>query len=587
MKGILRVLGLLRYFTLPFTGAIISLVIVNGVNLILPRLLGILIDEGINKLDLSIIWQVALALVGLAIMKGIFNFLQGYWSETTSQGIAFELRNLIFEKLQHLSFSYHDRSQTGKLLTRMTSDVEMVRMFTGNGLLQLIAALILLFGTLTMLFLINTTLTLIFLGMLPFIAVIFFRFFKVVMPLSSQIQQKLGMLNTILQENLAGIRVVKSFAREDYEINRFKEKNQDYLMSNLTLVEQFSTFFPLFFFIANLAIVGVVWVGGIKVIGGTLTLGNLVAFLAYQGFFLMPIFMFGFIGSVLGRAEASAIRIFEVLDAQSDVVDKPDAYPLPPIKGHVVFENVTFRYPGSDQDVCSNLSFEAKPNQTIAIIGKTGAGKSSIINLIPRFYNVSSGRILIDGHNIADVTLSSLRSQIGIVLQETTLFSGSIRDNIAYGRPSASLEEVIEAAKIAQADTFIQELPDGYNTIIGERGVGLSGGQKQRIAIARAIILSPPLLIMDDSTSSVDSETEYQIQKALDYLRKNRTTFVIAQRINTVREADLILLLDQGKLVAQGTHDELIETCELYVEIMETQFGEKIFMQPELEEELR
>jgi len=574
MKGISRTFRYMAHYWKTALGALISLLLVNAANLYVPKLLQELIDEGITRLDMTRVWTVAAILVGVALLRGVFNFLQGYLSEVTSQGIAYEMRNEIFTKVQKLSFSYHDQSQTGKLMTRMTSDVELVRMFTGNGLLQLTSAVLLLVGTLVILFSLNATLTLIFLGMIPPIMLVFGLFVRLIMPLSKTVQEKLANINTILQENLAGIRVVKAFAREDYERDRFAVGNQELLTQNINLVKLFSSSFPLIFFIANLGVVGVVWVGGLQVIGGRMSLGEIVAFLSYQMFFLMPIFMLGFVGTILSRAEASAQRIFEVLDAQSDVVDKPDAVDMPRIEGQVEFENVSFGYSGGEK-VIDGVSFTALPNQTVAIMGKTGSGKSSIINLIPRFYDASSGRILIDGHDIRDVSLESLRSQIGLVLQETTLFSGTIRENIAYGRPDASDEEVRQAAEIAQASEFIEEMPDGYETLIGERGVGLSGGQKQRIAIARALLVQPRILIMDDSTSSVDAETEYKIQQALEDLRQGRTTFVIAQRISTVRNADQILLLEDGKLAASGTHTQLLECCEIYAEILATQFGDR------------
>jgi len=574
MKGVRRTLLYLGPYWKTALGALLSLLLVNAANLYAPQLLRQLIDEGISPGNMQRIWVVAGLLVLIAVVRGIFNFFQSYWSEVTSQGIAYELRNAIFEKLQRLSFSYHDRSQTGKLMTRMTSDVELVRMFTGNGLLQLISAVLLLIGTLVILFSMSWLLTLIFLAMLPFIGVIFGLFIRRVMPLAKNVQVKLQNLNTVLQENLAGIRVVKGFAREDYEHQRFDTSNQELLHENVNLIYLFSSFFPLIFLIANLGTVGVVWAGGLQVIGQQITLGELVAFLGYQGFFLMPVFMLGFVGSMLSRAEASAERIFEVVDAKSEIQEKPGALPLPPVEGRVTFEHVAFRYIGSDQNVVSDLSFTAEPNQTVAVLGKTGAGKSSIINLIPRFYDVTGGRVMIDGINIRDVTLESLRSQIGIVLQETTLFSGSIRENIAYGRPDAAMEDVIAAAKTAQAHEFILQQPQGYETLIGERGTGLSGGQKQRIAIARTLLVNPRILILDDSTSSVDAETEYKLQQAIEDLREGRTSFVIAQRISTVRKADLILVLEGGQLIASGTHAELLKSSEAYTEILETQFGD-------------
>lgn len=553
----------------------LSLLLVNLANLLTPQLLRVLIDDGIRLMDMRRVTWVALALVGVALVRGVFNFLQGYWSEVTSQGVAYDLRNGIFEKLQKLSFSYHDRSQTGKLMTRMTSDVELVRMFVGNGLIQLLSGLVLLIGAIAMMFWMNWLLAVIIFAVVPGILFVMFLFVRQVMPLSRIVQQKLGALNTTLQENLAGLRVVKAFARETHEQGRFDRQNRELLDENVKMLTAFGTYFPLVFFIANLGIVAVVWIGGLQVIGGGLSLGELVAFTGYLGFLLMPIFMLGMIGAMFSRAAASAQRLFEVIDAESEVQDSPGAIPLPPVQGRVVFENVSFRYAGGEQMVLCEVSFVAEPGQTVAILGQTGSGKSSIINLIPRFYDATEGRVTIDGYDVRQVQIDSLRSQIGIVLQETTLFSGTIRENIAYGRPEATLEEVRAAAEAAQAAQFIEALPEGYDTPVGERGVGLSGGQKQRIAIARALLVDPRILILDDSTSAVDSETEYLIQQALQRLMQGRTSFVIAQRISTVRSADLILILDDGRLVAQGKHEELLRSSELYAEILETQFGDR------------
>jgi ATP-binding cassette subfamily B protein len=592
MKHVRRSLVYLRNYWPAALGALASLLLVNAANLATPQLLRLLIDRGIQGLELQLVWLIAAGLVGVALVRGVFNFLQGYWSEVTSQGVAFELRNAIFEKLQHLSFSYHDRAQTGKLMTRMTSDVELVRMFVGNGLVQLASAVVMLLGTVVILFSMNWLLAAIVVALIPAILVVLFLFISRVMPLSKVVQQRLGALNSVLQENLAGLRVVKAFAREPYELDRYARQNRSLLEANLELIRAFTTFFPVVFFLANLGVVGVVWAGGLQVIGGSLTLGELVAFTGYLGFLLMPMFMVGMIGSMLSRAEASAQRIFEVIDAQSDVQESPQAFLLPPVRGRVVFEDVSFRYIGSGDEILKEISFTAEPGQVVAILGKTGSGKSTIINLIPRFYDVSAGRVCIDGYDVRDVTLSSLRSQIGIVLQETTLFQGTIRENIAYGRPEASLDEVIAAARAAQAHEFILDLPQGYDTLVGERGVGLSGGQKQRIAIARALLVDPRILILDDSTSSVDAETEHKIQQALQRLMESRTSFVIAQRISTVRDADQILILDggqaggAGRLVACGTHEQLLRTSELYAEILETQFGDHAELVAVVEEEL-
>jgi ATP-binding cassette subfamily B protein len=578
MKNVNRALAYLRKYRLPAAGALLSLLLVNVANVVTPLILGFLIDEGISPVlgvpRMDAVWLATGALLFVALIRGVFNFLQGYWSEVASQGVAFDLRNIIFEKLQNLSFSYHDRAQTGKLMTRMTSDVDIVRMYVGGGFLQLLSAVVMLLGTVIILFILNWRLAFIMLGVIPAIGGIFFMLVRRIMPVSRDVQRKLGALNTILQENLAGIRVVKAFAREEYELDRYLRQNDELFDENIKFIRLFTTFFPLVFFVANLGMLAIVWAGGLQVIGGQLSLGQLVAFISYLGFILMPLFMVGMVSAMLSRAEASAVRIFEVIDAASEVQETEDAVALENVSGRIAFEDVSFRYVGGERDVLSSLSFEAEPGQTIAILGQTGSGKSTIINLIPRFYDVSAGRILIDDKDIRDLKLESLRTQIGIVLQETTLFSGAIRENISYGRPDASLADVRAAAEAAQAAGFIEELPDKYDTLVGERGVGLSGGQKQRVAIARALLVDPKILILDDSTSAVDAETEYKIQQALDRLMQGRTSFVIAQRISTVRNADMILLLDEGRLVAHGTHAELLETSELYNEILDTQFGD-------------
>lgn len=586
MKSVTRALVYLKNYWPTALGGAIALTLVSLANLATPQLLRLLIDRGITPLDMQWILWIALALVALALIKGVFNFLQGYWGEITSQGVAYDLRNTIFEKLQSLSFSYHDQAQTGRLMTRMTSDVELVRTFIGMGLLQLISALVLLIGSIILMFMMSWKLTLVVMLMIPFIVFIMGVFIRQIMPISKRVQQKLGSLNTILQENLAGKRVVKAFAREEFEKERYKIKNDELLGENINLVRLFSNLFPSIFFIANLAVVAVLWFGGFQVIDNQLSLGQLVAFTGYLGFLLMPMFIMGMIGASMSRAEASAQRIFEVIDAESEVQEKLGAISLPPIQGEVTFDQVSFRYIGAEQDVISNLTFTALSGETIAILGETGSGKSTIINLIPRFYDVTGGKITVGGHDIRDVTIDSLRKQVGIVLQETTLFSGTIRENIAYGKPDADISDIASAAQAAQADEFIMEFPAGYETLVGERGVGLSGGQKQRIAIARALLIDPKILILDDSTSSVDAETEYKIQTALEKLMVGRTSFIIAQRISTVRNADQILLLDQGELVAQGQHKELLETSELYAEILETQFGDRSELISVVEKEL-
>ena len=552
-------------------GAFLSLLIVTATNLFSPQLLRLVIDQGIRAQNFNVILLTSLGLLGVAIVRDSFTFTQGYWSERASQGAAYDMRNAIFTRLEHLSFSYHDKAQTGQLMTRVTNDVETVRTFTGNGILQLLNAVVMLIGSATILLITNWKLALVALLIIPAILGIFLFFLTKIGPRFRIVQQKLGNLNTVLQENLAGVRVVKAFVREPYEQERYRNANNSLLQENLVVVRGTSLTFPLIFFISNLGTLAIIWLGGEQVIGGSLSIGELVAFNSYLSFLLLPVFILGSTITSLSQSTASAHRVFEIIDAPIEVEDKPDAVILPPARGSVIFENVSFRYAGSETLSLTDVSFVAEPGQTVAILGRTGSGKSTIINLIPRFYDVTSGSISIDGYDVRDVTLESLRSQIGIVLQESTLFSGTIRENIAYGRSNASEEEVEEAAKAAQAHDFIIGFPEGYTTIVGERGVGLSGGQRQRIALARALLLNPPLLILDDSTSAVDAETEYRIQQALQHLMANRTSFIIAQRLSTVRNAGKILLIDDGHLVAQGTHEALQQTSCLYCELLESQ----------------
>ena len=509
----------------------------------------------------------SLAIVVFAALRGLFAFLQVYWSERNSQSVAFDLRNDLFAKVHKLSFSYHDRNQTGQLMVRATDDVEKVRLFIGQGLLQLVGALVLLAGTLFILMTTNMRLTLVVLPILPAAMIVFMIFGAISQPLFTRLQIRLSAMNTILQENLAGIKLVKAFTREKSEQAKFERSASSVMEQQITITRIFAFLFPLVFMIANLGQAATLYFGGRQIILGTMTLGEWQEFSLYLIYIFMPLAQFGFIITQLGQASASADRVFEILDARSEITDQPEAVPLPSVKGGVAFENVTFRYFSSTDPVLKNVSFVAEPGQTIALLGATGSGKTTIINLIPRFYDPSEGRLTIDGHDLREVTLDSLRSQIGIVLQETTLFSGTIRENIAFGRTDATLEEVISAAKAAAAHEFILSFPEGYDTPVGERGATLSGGQKQRLAIARALLLDPRILILDDSTSSVDLTTEVHIQRALDRLMEGRTSFVIAQRISTVINADQILVLDKGQISARGTHEELLETSELYAEI--------------------
>jgi len=578
LAALWRAIGFLRSYRLETLGALLALLLVSAANLTTPQLIRLAIDVGFGQRRGDVIAQVVGGLVVLALLRGLFTFGQGYLAERASQGIAYDLREALFAQIQRLSFSYYDRVQTGQLLTRVTNDVEQVRTFAGSGIIQMAASAAMLAGSCIVLFSVNWRLALAAIAVILPIFWLLARFVGRVGPLFGQLQQLLGRLNTILQEDLAGVRVIRAFGRGQYEIDRYGAANEALLVRTLITVRALANNFPLVFFFANLGTLVVVGYGGLQAIGGGLSIGELIAFNTYLSFLLQPMLTIGFLAAAMSRAGASSLRIFDVLDAPLEIHDAPDAIELPPITGHVAYQNVFFKYPGTAAEVLCSVSFEAQPGQTVALLGTTGSGKSTLVNLLPRFYDVTGGSVRVDGHDVRSVTLSSLRSQIGIVLQEALLFSGSVRDNIAYGKPNATQAEIEAAARAAQADEFISGLPHGYDTVVGERGVGLSGGQRQRLAIARALLVDPRLLILDDSTSALDADTEFALQTALDRLvrAKNRTAFVIAQRISTVRDADLILVLDDGGIVARGTHDELVRESDLYNEIVGSQLRDDL-----------
>ena len=573
MQPLKRVLGSLTSYRFIAFGAFLSLLLLTATNAITPQLFRWGIDQGIAQKDLKTVLYSGGLMVLIAIGRGLFNFGQSFWAEAVSQGVAYDLRNRIFTKIQNLSFSFHDQAQTSQLLTRITSDIEQIRTFVGTSLIQVVGAVVSLVTISIIVLIMNWKLALITLGMVPLAGLLMVRFLTTTQTLFSQIQEQLGDLNSVLQENLLGVRVVKAFVREPAERERYTRLNNDLVKVNMQTISAIRNVFPYIFLLSNLITLAVVGYGGAQVIGKTFTIGELVAFNSYLLFILQPIFLIGFAAPVIAQAAASAQRVYEVVDAEIEIRDRPNAVPFEKCGGRITFENVHFRYPGATTEALKGISFETKPKELIAILGMTGSGKSTIMNLIPRFYDVTVGSVRIDGRDVRDLTLESLRSHIGIVFQETTLFSGTIRDNIAYAKPDATLEEVIEVAKTAQMHDFISSLPEGYETLVGERGVGLSGGQKQRIAIARTLLTDYSILILDDSTSAVDAKTAAQIQDALDDLMRLHTctAFVIAQRISTVRNADRILLIDKGLLVACGTHDELMRNSPLYGAILESQ----------------
>ncbi|WP_017301816.1 ABC transporter ATP-binding protein [Nodosilinea nodulosa] len=575
LRQLQRVLGSLRVYPWLALGALGSALLLVAAYAVTPQLFRWAIDQGIAENNLTIVLQSGAGLVAAALARGLFNFGQSFCAEALSQSVVYDLRNRIFSKIQTLSFSYHDQAQTSQLLTRVTSDIEQIRTFLSTSLIQVISGVVTLVAIAIILLAMNWRLALISLTVVPAAGWLMARFFSRNNLLFRQVQEQLSDLNAVLQENLLGVRVVKAFVREEVETDRYTQLNNGLIAANMKTILAIRNTFPFIFLVSNLVIVAVVGYGGVAVIDDRFSVGQLVAFNAYLLLILQPILLIGFAAPAIAQAASSAERVYEVVDAAIEIRDRPNAVPFATCGGRITFEHVSFRYPGATSPALCEISFETKPNELIAILGMTGSGKSTVTNLIPRFYDVTSGAVRIDGRDVRDFTLESLRSHISTVFQETTLFSGTIFSNITYAKPEATLDEVITAAKAAQIHDFVADLPDGYDTVVGERGVGLSGGQKQRIAIARTLLTNYSILILDDSTSAVDAQTAAQIQAALDDLMRRRTctAFVVAQRISTVRTADRILLMDKGRLVAQGTHEHLMATSPLYGVILESQVG--------------
>ncbi len=559
----------LRGFWHYIAGVYILMACITLLALLTPQVIRWAIDHGMSERDLRTLWMGCLALLALTATKGVLSFFQGRWSEMASQGVAYELRNALYQTLASLSFSYHDRTDTGQHLSRSIQDVERLRFLTGRALLRLVEGSVLLVGSLAVLIVMDAQLALLSLAVTPLLIYQAFVFGKKFRPISHLLQAQLGVLTTRLEQNLRGFRLVKAFAQETAEIRRFERENSRWFELAARAARYSSFLPPLMSFTANLATVFIIWYGGRLVMHGRLTLGELVAFSTYLAQLIMPIRRLGFVIPAITMAMTAGERVLEILNAVSEVQDT-GAGQMHSVEGCVRFENVSFAY-FSDQYALKEVSFTIEPGQIVALMGETGCGKSTVIHLIPRFYDVSQGRILVDDTDIRDVTVGSLRQQIGIVLQETTLFASSIQENIGFGRPKASFEEIREAAVAAQAHDFIMGFPQQYETPVGERGMTLSGGQKQRVAIARALLKDPRILILDDATSSVDTGTEHLIQSALETLIRGRTCFIIAQRLSTVRKADLILVMHDGRIAASGTHQELLRISGIYVDIYNRQ----------------
>jgi len=551
-------------------------------DLMQPRMIQRIIDEGIAQLDMQVVLQTGLMMIGFALLGAVGGVGSAAFSVMASQGFGTDLRDTLFRKVQSLSFGNLDDLETGQLITRLTNDVVQIQELVSMALRIMVRAPMMLIGSLIMAIVTSPQLALLLLILGPIVLGMLLFVINRAYPLFSQVQGRLDDLNTVMQENLAGVRVVKAFVRADHEKARFKETNDRLMNLTIRAARTVAVTMPGMMLAVNTGVAAALWFGGGQVNAGSLHVGALVAFINYLMRTLQSLMFVSMLVMRLARAQASAHRVSEILDSEPEIQDREDALSTLELQGKVIFEGVTFSYDHDGHDpVLKDLSFSAEPGQTVAILGATGSGKSTLIHLIPRFYDIAAGRITIDGLDVRDVSKTALRRNIGFALQESVLFSGTIRDNIRYGRPEASEEEVIAAAKAAQAHDFISEFPDGYDTVVGQRGVNLSGGQKQRVAIARALLTQPAVLVLDDSTSSVDIETEIKIQDALDQMMRERaqsneqsgTCFIVAQRISTVLTADKILVLDDGQIAAEGTHRELLATSPIYQEIYESQLG--------------
>ena len=579
MRILIRITRMAWRYRTRLTIAYLSFFAAIGFSLLVPYLFGEAIDKlvsydgnGITGTDVGrgTLAFLALAILGASIARGFFDFARTYATDSLSQFVSYDFRNQLYDKLQNLSFAYHDKEHTGNLMSKATADVEAVRRFVNMGLVRSLEVVVRVVAITAILVFLSWELALISLAFVPFLVFRSARVMGRLRVMWTQVQEVMGQTVTVLQENLVGIHVVKAFASEDYEKKKFELKAQElrgeYFQSEK--LQGTNSAWMTFYFTLALAVI--LWYGGWEVIKGDLTPGGLTMFILYLNQLTFPIRMSSFIISSFSRAISSGKRLFDVLDETSPVTEKPGAQVMARAQGRVAFENVSFSY-DSRLAALKRVNIAAEPGQVTAFLGAPGSGKSTIVNLLPRFYDVTDGRISIDGRDVRDFTLASLRHNVGIVQQDVFLFSASIRDNIAYGAMDASFDEIVRAAKIAQLHDHIMSLPDGYDTHVGERGTTLSGGQRQRLSIARTILINPPILILDDSTSSVDVETERLIHQAMSGVMKGRTTFVIAHRLSTVREAQLIVVLKDGEVVEQGTHQELLALGGTYREIYELQ----------------
>ncbi|MCY8318644.1 ABC transporter ATP-binding protein [Bacillus vallismortis] len=555
-----------------FMWSLLAMLLMTAITVVYPIILQITIDEIVLGKQYRLAAWVSLGFVAVMALKGTATFFHQYLGDMFGIKSVYRLRNGLYEKLQRLSFSYYDNAKTGDLMSRLTADVEGLRFFLSYGLAELIRFGLLVAISLSVMFYYSVPLTLVTIAVLPFLAVAVYQFDKRVHPAFRGIRKSFAKLNTKVQENISGINTVKSLSREDFQISHFNKANAEYRTQYLQTSSIWSAYFPLMEFIGNICIVALLSYGGYLVMHNELNPGELVAFFSLVNYMMWPIMNLGFVINMFSQAKASGERLLEILEKEEEITDHAHDMQKQRLTGDVMFKNVSLAYGKEQTNALSNVSFEANSGKVIGLLGPTGSGKSSVTQLLTRFYSPVGGMITIDHKPITDYSLKTLRSNIGFVLQESFLFSSTIRSNISYGRPDASMEDIIEAAKRAQAHAFITELPDGYDTMLGERGMGLSGGQKQRIAIARAICLNPSILILDDATSAVDMQTEHSIQLALKEVMKNRTTFIIAHRISSLKHADEILVFDKGRICERGTHQELLEKGGYYQKIYDLQY---------------
>jgi ATP-binding cassette subfamily B protein len=569
-----RIIRYLRPYWVNMVVFYSALLIALGFQILIPNLIGRAIDHGVLERDLGYTQKMAAFIIGAAILQAIFTFLRTYGTHVLAERVGNDLRDELYAKFQVLPFQFYDRSQTGQLMSRATDDINNIR----SMLMFAIRAVVQAFGLMIVIVVImlqtNVWLGLIALSTMPFLIWWAINFGVTIRPIFLGIQQQFGAMTSVLQENVAGGRVVRSFAQERAESERFEVELEELFERNMRAARRWSFQYPMSLMVNGLSLAGVVWLGGYLVITGQVSIGTLVAFERYTAQLNEPVRWLGMVVDRFAKALASAERIFEILDTKPAIADGPNARPRE-LAGVVRFEDVSFTYRGARSEALRDVNLEARPGQIVALVGATGSGKSSVISLIPRFYDPSKGRVTIDGIDVKEISLQSLRRQIGIVMQETFLFSVTVGENIAYGRPEATQAEIEAAAKAARAHDFIMRMENGYDTVVGERGVTLSGGQKQRLAIARALLVNPRVLILDDSTASVDSETEHEIQRALRTLMHDRTSFVIAQRLSTIRDADQVLVFEDGRITQRGTHDSLLREPGFYRELYDLQLKDQ------------